>query len=114
MDIGNLESLSIKSPPPTLERLVVALCLDYERRREEIRTARLSSRTLMEYRYLNYKMEDAAMELVGEKFADAFIREIADRTGYAYSGVGFMSEITYKRRKKEVKLNIARKLHLID
>lgn len=67
---------------------------------------------LSELRYLNMKILEGAEEeaaLDGE----VFISEIGGRIGYVNSALDFMSEATYKRRKSEVKQNIARKLYLI-
>ncbi|MBQ8720436.1 MAG: hypothetical protein IJY65_05325 [Clostridia bacterium] len=97
-----------------VETLVVALCLDYERREEAMRVGSVSHRTDMEYRYLNFKIYDAAAEIVGERDACLFINEIGRKVGYAQSEIGAMSEAAYKIRKREVKVNIAKKLHLID
>lgn len=97
---------------PTLDRLVVALCDDYERRERLIREGGLSLRMLSELRYLNMKILEGAEEqayLDGE----VFIGEIGRRIGYANSELDYMSESTYKRRKAEVKRNIAKKLFLI-
>lgn len=103
-----------KNFPSSLDSLVIALCLDYTRRSEDILADKASKRTLMEYRYINYRMEDAAMEIVGVKGAELFIKEIGKKIGYAYSGIDFLSETAYKQQKREVKINIARKLHLLD
>ena len=97
-----------------VERIVSALCADYERRSCAIRDGRVGHRTEIEYRYLNYKILDAARDAVGECEAEIFIREIGLGTGYAKSGHTFVSESAYKLRKAAVKLSIARALHLVD
>ena len=97
----------------SLDNLIVAFCLDYGRRAEEITLDKASKRTLMEYRYINYRMEEAATEIVGARGADIFINEIGKKTGYAYSRIDFLSEAAYKIQKREVKINIAKKLHLL-
>ena len=100
--------------PAGVELIVVAVCADYERREKEICQATASHRTDMEYRYLNFKIYDAAAEIVGEDEAVSFINEIGRKVGYAASSLAYMSEATYKIRKREVKVNIAKRLHLID
>ena len=97
----------------TLDGLVVALCADYFRREDAIAERNRSRRVDMEYRYLNFLMLDAAAEIAGERAATAFIEEIGSRIGYASSAIP-LSESAYKVRKQEVKLSIARKLHLLD
>lgn len=98
----------------TLDLLIVALCRDFERRRCAIEGALFGKRTLMEYRYINCKMLDAAAEIVGEHQARRFISEIGNRVGYAKCSDSYMSEAAYKRYKAEVKRNIALKLHLTE
>lgn len=101
--------------PESLDFLIVALCGDYLRMRDASRGSEITYRTLMEYRYFTFKMYDAAAEIVGEREADVYIEEIGRRRGYAKSEtLCDVSEVTYKKRKKSVKLNIARKLHLVD
>ena len=67
----------------------------------------------MEYEYINRRLREAAGEVVGVDYR-IYINEIGDKIGYAYSRVDGISETEYKERKKEVKLSIARKLHLLD
>lgn len=94
----------------TLDGVVVALCRDYMRR--ERRTD--NRRVMMEHKYINTKMREASGEIVGDRYAEVMIFEIGERIGYAASAIEDISESTYKRRKAEVKLAIARKLYLLD
>ena len=98
----------------TANALVVALCLDYPRRKNEIMKGRLSRRTDIEFRYINSKMYDAAAEIVGEELAELYIKEIGEKIGYAYSSVEDVSEVTYKINKRKVKEGIARRLYLAE
>ncbi len=98
----------------TLDTLVIALCLDYSRREEAIILRSVSKRTDTEFRYYNFKIFDAAAEIVGERFADEYIKEIGNRTGYAKSEITCVSEVSYKNFKRLIKNNIAKKLHLRD
>ena len=100
--------------PGAVARTVVYLCADFERRRGLIENKLVSRRTELEYRYLNFKIADAAAEIVGEKYAMTMINEIGRRRGYANSQLLYMSERLYKVQKNEVIINIARRLHLID
>jgi len=98
-----------------LDALIVALCLDHGRRKAEIESGMLGRRTLAELRYLNIKLLTAAVEVVGERYAETFIREIGEAVGYAKSDLmDRMSEVSYKRYKALVKNNIAKRLHLSD
>ena len=98
----------------SLDGVIVALCKDYCRRREAGKSVSYSRRTRMEYEYINSILIRAAAEIVGEGNADVILSEIGDKVGYAYSAIEEVSESTYKIMKKEVKLNIAKKLHMLD
>ena len=97
-----------------LDLLITALCLDYHRREKGIEEKSASKRVDTEFRYYNFKIFDAAAEIVGFDLAETYIKEIGTRTGYANSKLDFESEVTYKRMKQMVKRNIAIKLHLCD
>lgn len=97
-----------------LERLIVALCADYERRKSAIDEGRMGKRVRMEYAYMNSRLLEGAGEVSGGALAELFIKEIGNGTGYAMSEVPGMSEGTYKAYKSQIKCNIARKLSLID
>ena len=98
----------------TVDQLVVAHCADYSRRKAQIERGGMSQRTVMELRYLNFRMLDAAAELVGEDDAEVYIEEIGMRRGYASTKIEDISESTYKIKKQKIKLALARGIHLID
>ena len=98
---------------PSLDLLVVALCADYERRESMIYSHTLPSRVETEYRYLNAKIRCAAEELLGEAVAPIMIKEVGERKGYAKSELEIMSEKSYKTKKRALKIEIAKKLHLL-
>ena len=97
----------------TLDELVVSLCKDYKRRERSLAYQNLSHRTKVELKYINYKIAEAAKEVVGDDFA-TYIYEIGEAVGYAKSSLGDIGEINYKIKKAEVKSNIAKRLHLTD
>jgi hypothetical protein len=99
---------------PGVDAIVVALCADYDRRARALEEKSVGHGAEMEYKYLNYKMFDAAAEVVGVTDAHTVIREIGTRVGYAKCEICDVSERIYKERKREVKLSIARKLRLCD
>lgn len=99
---------------PGVDAIVVALCADYARRDRALAERSVGHGAEMEYKYLNYKMFDAAAEVVGVDDAVTIIREIGTRVGYAKCENYDVSERIYKERKREVKLSIARKLRLCD
>ena len=98
----------------TLDNLVTALCADYARRSALIQKGGLSRRVETELRYLNAKIIDATLEIAEDFELDDFITEIGSGVGYAKSRLSHISETTYKKRKREIKQNVARKLHLVD
>ena len=110
MGAGNV---SDKGFSDTLDFLIVAFCRDFETRERSIKEKSCKRRTLMEYEYINRRLVDAAREIVGESYR-TYIKEIGERIGYAYSRIEHLSETDYKLKKREVKLNIARKMHLLD
>ena len=100
--------------PESLDKVIVALLGDYRRRQDAILKRSFSHRTEMEYRYIDYRIEEGALEICPMNCVERFIDEIATRRGFANSDIDCMSEVTYKRQKLEIKFNVARKLHLID
>ena len=98
----------------SLDILISALCLDYARRQRAIEDRMATLRTDTEFRYYNFKIFDAAAEIVGEADAEKYIEEIGERIGYAKSSFSIISEVTYKKYKSEICKNIAKKLHLCD
>ena len=99
--------------PPSIENIITALCADYMRRAEVISGHSAPYNVIMEYRFLNYRIMNAAIEIAGSRDALFFINDIGNDIGYASSELWVLSELVYKERKKEVKDNIARRLSLI-
>ncbi len=100
--------------PQSADVLASALCADYFRRERAIREGDAPLRVRMEFEYLNRRIYTAAREIC-EKEEDAlgYIEEIGARRGYAKSRFT-VSEKTYKIKKREVKLNILRRLYLLE
>ena len=98
----------------SLGALVVAICADFDRRERAIKEKKLPMKVLMEYKYLNLRILEGVMEVVGIENAPTYIREIGERCGYANSKIAEISEYNYKRLKNAAKRAIARKLALIN
>lgn len=96
----------------TLDVLIKALCADYARREKIILSMSAERRVDNELRYLNFKIFDAAAEVVGEARAPQYIEEIGKSVGYAKSKVENISEGAYKRFKWLIRKNIAKRLYL--
>ena len=105
--------MNVKGYSETLDCLIVAICRDFCTRSRALSEKMYKRRTLMEYEYLNRRLIDATSEIVGTDY-EIYINEIGNRIGYAYSQIDGISETEYKTRKKQVKVNIAKKLHLMD
>ena len=105
--------MSVGAMPETLERLIVALCADYMRRKRAVAERSVGIRTEMEYKYVNHRILEGAAEIVGAELAELYIDEIGRRVGYVNSAHPASCESSYKTEKGEVKLSIARKLHLL-
>lgn len=105
--------MSNRNIETTVDTLVIALCLDYERRAAAILSRMAAKRTDTEFRYLNFNIFEATAEIVGERYAEIYIKEIGERTGYAKSKITFVGEVQYKKNKRNIKDNVAKKLHLI-
>ena len=100
--------------PPTIDFIIMALCADYQRRKEIICSGDSTYRIIMEYRFLNYRILNAATEVAGRGNAETFINEIGAGTGYTSSLLWRMSESSYKRQKQAIKCNIAKHLCLYE
>ena len=98
----------------SLDDVIIALCRDYLRREDVVSVSGCNERTSIEYRYLNYRIKEAADEIVGERYALLFIEDIGKKMGYARSRIEGFSESDYKTMKRALKLGIARALHLLD
>lgn len=100
--------------PADLELIITALCADFPRREMIIADGRATYRIIMEYRFLNYRIFNAASEIAGPRDARLFIKEIGSGSGYATTELWRLSEGIYKQRKRDIKLNIARRLCLYE
>ena len=94
--------------------IVELLSRDYEWRKCVIKEKRMTPRVRTEYAYINAKLYSASQDIVGPQYADIFIHEIGNKIGFAKSRVDCMSEGTYKLYKTRIKLNMLRKLYLLD
>ena len=99
--------------PEGVENIIKALCADYTRRALVMECKSAPFNVIMEYRFLNYRIMNAAIEIAGPRDARGFIKDIGEETGYSASDLWLLSETEYKKRKVEIKYNIARRLSLI-
>ena len=97
-----------------ISNIITAYCADYKRRKTAILERSYSRRVIMEYRYINSRLYDAAAEIVGSYYAERMIEEIGGSVGYTRSAIMNLSEVAYKKYKARIKLLMAKKLYLID
>ncbi len=99
--------------PAELDSLIIAYCADYLRRADVISQRNAPYNVIMEYRFLNYRIMNAAVEIAGTRDAIYLIKDIGENGGYAKSNLCVLSETLYKERKRVLKIHIAKRLSLI-
>ena len=99
--------------PKGIDEIIKALCADYTRRALVMECKDAPFNVIMEYRFLNYRIMNAAIEIAGPRDARCFIKDIGNEIGYSSSDLWLLSETEYKNRKLRIKQNIAKRLSLI-
>ena len=93
--------------------MVVALCGDYDRRKREIQKNSIDSATLQYYRYLNDVIDAALTEECEEAIRSNMREDIGNGVGHRRTQLYYMAAGTYKKRKRNCKYRIAKKLRLV-
>ncbi len=99
--------------PLGVNRVVVALCGDYDRRERAIRRREATPEVLSSYTALNRAIDDALAEVCEEGIRVQMRADIGAGRGARRSPLYFLSEGTYKKRKRAAKYRIARILNLL-
>ena len=99
--------------PEGINEIIRALCADYTRRAMVMKQGSAPYNVIMEYRFLNYRILNATVEIAGTRDAKGFIKDIGEEIGYSATDLWLLSESEYKSRKIRIKHNIARRLSLI-
>lgn len=99
--------------PPEVGRVVIALCGDYDRREGVLRRGEAPPEVLCTYESLNRGIDRAIAAVCEESIRTQLRRDIGERRGARRSPIATISEGTYKRRKRESALRIARELNLV-
>lgn len=99
--------------PLAVERMISALCEDYDRRRQALGEGMLDRGLLDEYRRLNDLIDDALEETCEPPLRPLMRSDLADRRGAFYTQAYWISEGTYKERKQMAKHAIAHRMHLL-
>ena len=99
--------------PVEVDRLVVAICGDYERRGRLLRRTTLSPEVRDALAAMNAAIDAAIAEVCEAGIRLQIRRDIGERRGARRTPLYCLGEATYKRRKHDAKLAIAKALHLM-
>ena len=102
-----------KMLPLQVNRMVVALCGDYDRREREIRKNSMDKTTLQYYQYLNDVIDTSLEEECEEAIRKNIREDIGNGVGHRRTQLYYMAAGTYKKRKRNCKYRIAKKLRLV-
>lgn len=94
-------------------QIVCALCCDYDRRAEALKEKEGNMHTLLTYRYLNETIDRSIAEVCEETIREEMRNDIGNHIGIKRTKIYFISDGTYKVRKRKSIEAIARNLHLI-
>ena len=99
--------------PLSVNRVVVALCGDYDRRKREIEKNKIDTETLAYYRRLNAAIDEALYEECEEGIRNTMRSDIGNGVGHRRTQLYYMAAGTYKSRKRNSKYRIAKRLNLV-
>ncbi|MBQ2718620.1 MAG: hypothetical protein IJF73_00980 [Clostridia bacterium] len=99
--------------PLALNRLIVSLVGDYERRASVLRRKAAAPDVLDRYHALNRLIDEAIAEVCEEGICRQMRLDIGEGRGARRSPLYYMGEGLYKRRKRAAKERIAEKLGLL-
>jgi hypothetical protein len=99
--------------PMSVNRIVVALCGDYDRRKREIEKNKIDTETLAYYRRLNAAIDEALYEECEEGIRNTMRSDIGNGVGHRRTQLYYMAAGTYKSRKRNSKYRIAKRLNLV-
>ena len=99
--------------PLSVNRVVVALCGDYDRRKKEIEKNRIDKETLSHYKELNDLIDEAINEECEKGIQNTMRSDIGNGVGHRRTQLYYMAAGTYKTRKRNSKYRIAKKLNLL-
>ena len=99
--------------PLSVNRVVVAICGDYDRRKREIEKNKIDGETLSHYRQLNDLIDEAITEECEVGIRSTMREDIGNGVGHRRTQLYYISPGTYKTRKRNAKYRIAKKLNLL-
>ncbi len=99
--------------PLSVNRVVVAICGDYDRRKREIEKKKIDEATLSHYQHLNDLIDEAINEECEIGIRNTMRSDIGNGIGHRKTQLYYMAAGTYKTRKRNSKYRIAKKLNLV-
>ena len=99
--------------PQAVNRILSALCSDYDRRHEVLCKMEARREVLQQYVEWNTAIDCALEEECEESIREEMRRDIGAGRGLAHSRIACLDERGYARRKLNVKLAIAKKIRLL-
>ena len=99
--------------PLSVNRVVVAICGDYDRRKKEIEKNNIDKETLLHYKQLNSAIDEALGETCEQAILPTMRNDIGNGVGHRRTQLYYMATNTYKSRKRNAKYRIAKKLNLV-
>lgn len=102
-----------ESLPTVLNRLIVAVVGDYERRASVLRRRAAAQDVLDRYHELNRAIDEAIAEVCEPAICRQMRLDIGEGRGARRTPLYFLGEGLYKKRKREAKESIAKHLGLL-
>ncbi len=99
--------------PLDVLRTIASLCHDYKRRAHELVRKEMPAAVLENYQRLNSAIDEALSSVCEEAICVPMREDIGLNRGHRMSPIYFLSEKAYKKRKREAKYAIAKRLYLI-
>ena len=102
-----------KRMPLSLDRTIVGLCGDYDRRERVLARSAATPEVLAQYERLNRGIDRAVADVCEDGIREQIRLDIGAGRGARRTPLYFISEGTYKSRKRETKWRIAEELKLL-
>lgn len=99
--------------PSGVARTVRALCEDYDRRALEIEKGKLPPDVLGNYMMLNAAIDGALADCCEEEIRTEIRHDIGAGVGHRFTQLYYLSVGTYKTRKRDTTVAIAKAMKLI-
>lgn len=99
--------------PPEAQRVVIALCADYDRRERALCKGDADAAVLANYACLNRTIDRAVAAVCEEGICRQIRADIGARRGARRTPLYYLGEGTFKRRKRAAEYHIAKALSLV-